>query len=118
LYHSADLPSSSRELILRQLQNTLNLFTDLYNLIKRKPVYLDIQTNKTMTTVTLKMNDLLNETTIERTIDATNSYSSGLDYWELKGESEQRESLERWISERGNDQHETILELISWEFSK
>jgi len=71
-----------------------------------------------MTTVTLKMNDLLNETTVERTIDATNSYSSGLDYWELKGESEQRESLERWISERGNDQHETILELISWGFSK
>lgn len=70
-----------------------------------------------MTTVTLKMNDLLNETTIERTIDATNAYSNGSITWELKGENEQRENLERWINERGNDQHETILELTSWSFN-
>jgi hypothetical protein len=71
-----------------------------------------------MTTVTLKMNDLLNGKIIERTIDAVNAYSNGAVCWELKGKNEQGENLNRWISERGNDQHETILELISWEFSK
>ena len=69
-----------------------------------------------MKNVTLKMYDELNETTIERTIDAGNAYSNGAVCWELRDEAEQRKNLERWISERGNDQHETILTLVSWEF--
>ena len=70
-----------------------------------------------MRTVTLQMTDLLNDTKIERTIDATNAYSNGSVSWELRGENEQRENLERWISERGNEQHDTILELNSWKLN-
>lgn len=70
-----------------------------------------------MNTVTLKMNDLLNETTVERTIDATNAYKNGAVCWELGDEQSQRDNLNRWIAERGNEQHATILELVSWEFN-
>jgi hypothetical protein len=70
-----------------------------------------------MQTVTLKMIDCLTNESVERTIDATNAYSSGAYCWELKGESEQRKNLNRWISERGNQQHETLLELISFHFN-
>ena len=70
-----------------------------------------------MKTVTLTMNDLLNETTVTRTIDALNAYSSGSVCWELKGENEQRRNLENWIEERGNDQHDTLLDLVSWTFN-
>ena len=69
------------------------------------------------TSVTLQMKDLLNETTIERTIDITNAYSNGSVCWELRGRSEQAENLNKWINERGNNQHETILELLSWSFN-
>ena len=68
-------------------------------------------------TVTLKMKDLLNESTVERTIDAINAFSGGSVCWELKDKESQAESLNRWISERGNDQHETLLELTSWKFN-
>lgn len=71
-----------------------------------------------MKTVTLNMKDLLNGGQIERTIDATNAYSSGDIAWELRTESEQRKNLENWILERGNKQHDTILELVSWNFNK
>jgi hypothetical protein len=71
-----------------------------------------------MKTVTLTMNDALSGEEVVRTIDATNAYSSGNEAWELRGKNEQRKNLESWISERGNEQHNTILELISWEFSK
>ena len=70
-----------------------------------------------MKNVTLKMTDLLSEKEVVRTIDATKAYTSGSVCWEKRGEAEQRKSLERWISERGNEQHETILELNSWEFN-
>jgi hypothetical protein len=69
------------------------------------------------TTVTLKMQDLFTEETVERTIDISNAYSNGAVCWELRGENEQRKNLERWISERGNAQHETILSLLSWSFN-
>lgn len=69
------------------------------------------------TSVTLQMKDLLNDTTIERTIDITNAYSNGSVCWELRGRLEQADNLNRWINERGNDQHETILELVSWSFN-
>lgn len=71
-----------------------------------------------MNTVTLKMNDLLNGVEVERTIDAINAFSSGSFCWELKSEKEQKENLNKWINERGNEQHETILELVSFEFNK
>jgi hypothetical protein len=69
------------------------------------------------TSVTLQMKDLLNDTTIERTIDITNAYSNGSVCWELRCRLEQADNLNRWINERGNDQHETILELVSWSFN-
>jgi hypothetical protein len=31
-------------------------------------------------------------------------------------ESEQKVNLEDWINERANEQHETFLDLVSWEF--
>jgi len=67
--------------------------------------------------VILNMTDELTGETIERTIDITNAMSSGSECWELRGEQEQRSNLERWIDERGNDQHETILKLNSWTFA-
>ena len=65
-------------------------------------------------TVTVKMNDILNSIEVERTIDIVNIMSSGDFCWELKGKEDQRANLERWIEERANDQHDTILDLIDW----
>lgn len=70
-----------------------------------------------MRTVTLQMNDQITGENVVRTIDATNAYSNGYECYELRGENEQRQNLENWISERANDQHNTILSLISWSFS-
>jgi hypothetical protein len=70
-----------------------------------------------MTTVTLQMIDELTGKTVSRTIDAINAYSNGDYCWELKGENEQRKNLNKWILERGNQQHETILTLVSWSFN-
>ncbi len=70
-----------------------------------------------MNTVTLTMIDIFTEETITRTIDATNAMSNGSISWELGNEENQKVCLERWINERGNDQHETILNLVSWEFN-
>ena len=54
---------------------------------------------------------------VSRTIDALNAYTSGSECWELRGSSQQREQLERWINERGNEQHATKLTLIDWYFN-
>jgi hypothetical protein len=70
-----------------------------------------------MTTVTLKMIDELTGENVSRTIDATNAFTSGSVCWELRGEQDQRKNLNRWILERGNSQHNTILSLISWSFN-
>jgi hypothetical protein len=70
-----------------------------------------------MRTVTLQMIDELTGETVSRTIDATNAYSNGEYCWELRGENEQRKNLNDWILERGNQQHETILTLVSWSFN-
>lgn len=70
-----------------------------------------------MNTVTLTMIDIFTEETITRTIDATNAMNNGSVSWELGNEENQKVCLERWINERGNDQHETILNLVSWEFN-
>ncbi len=70
-----------------------------------------------MKTVTLEMHDEMTGENVTRTIDATNAYSNGSECWELRGENEQRANLENWIDERANEQHNTILTLISWSFS-
>ena len=67
-----------------------------------------------MKTVTLVMTDLLNDKQVERTIDIINAMSNGSECWELKGVESQRSNLESWIEERGNAQHDTMLELNSW----
>ena len=63
------------------------------------------------------MRDEMTGENVARTIDATNAYSNGSECWELRGEAEQKKNLESWISERANEQHNTILSLISWSFS-
>ena len=70
-----------------------------------------------MKTVTVTMIDELTGKEVVRTIDATNAYSNGSECWELRGENEQRTNLENWINERANEQHNTILSLISWNFN-
>jgi hypothetical protein len=69
-----------------------------------------------MEKVTLKMEDIFTGETITRTICASNAYTNGNVCWEKRDEKSQRQQLERWIKERGNEQHDTQLALISWEF--
>jgi hypothetical protein len=69
-----------------------------------------------MKNVTLTMKDEFSGETVKRTISGLNACSSGNACWELKGQQDQRNNLERWISERANSQHETILSLVSWVF--
>ena len=70
-----------------------------------------------MNTVTLQMIDELTGNAVSRTIDITNAMSNGQYCWELKGENEQRKNLNNWILQRGNEQHATILSLVSWSFN-
>ena len=70
-----------------------------------------------MENVILEMTDAKGKS-VTRTIDATNAFTSGPVCWEKRSEPSQRISLERWISERGNDQHATKLTLNTWEFEK
>ena len=67
--------------------------------------------------VELKMEDELTGEIVSRTIDKTNAMKSGSSCWEMGDEASQRKALERWIAERGNKQHESILNLISWKFA-
>lgn len=71
-----------------------------------------------MGTVTLTMKDLNKGKEIERTIDKTCAMSSGSECWELRGLNDQRKRLESWIAERGNEQHNTTLELVDWRINK
>ena len=68
-----------------------------------------------MRDVKLNMTDEMTGEKVERTIDITNAMSSGSVCWELRGEDEQRKRLQNWIDERGNEQHDTLLTLNSWE---
>lgn len=67
--------------------------------------------------VTLVMEDQFTGEEVIRTIDKSNAMTNGAVCWEMRGEQDQREALERWINDRGNEQHETILELRSWSFN-
>tara|TARA_R110002050_G_scaffold136912_3_gene260209 strand:+ start:388 stop:621 length:234 start_codon:yes stop_codon:yes gene_type:complete len=77
-----------------------------------------------MTTVTLKMFDELNEVEVIRKIDGSNllvnDNNAALDMECHKiGTNKQIEkNLNTWISERGNQQHDTLLTLISWKINK
>ena len=66
-----------------------------------------------METVTLKMDDLLNGTIIERTIDISNLFMG----MELGSKEDQTYKLNCWISNRGNQQHNTILRLKSFKIN-
>ncbi len=69
------------------------------------------------------MYDEFNEIEVVRTIDGSNimvnNTKAPLDFeHNIKGTDKQiEENLNKWISERGNDQHETLLTLISWEIN-
>lgn len=80
-------------------------------------VHLSNKTTAAMNTVTLQMIDELTGQTVSRTIDITNAMSNGQYCWELRGENEQRKNLNNWILQRGNEQHATILSLVSWSFN-
>lgn len=80
-------------------------------------VHLSNKITAAMNTVTLQMIDELTGQTVSRTIDITNAMSNGQYCWELKGENEQRKNLNNWILQRGNEQHATILTLVSWSFN-
>ena len=68
-----------------------------------------------MTDITLNMTDLFTGKEIVRTIDISNIYIDNGTCWEVaKGEERQRGLLNNWIEDRGNEQHDTILELVSW----
>lgn len=67
-----------------------------------------------MKNVHLTMIDKRSGKTVERAIDITNAMSSGNECWELRGVEDQRKNLERWIAERGNEQHNMALELKTW----
>ena len=66
--------------------------------------------------VELTMTDELTGDTLTRRIDKTNAMTSGDFCWELRDKESQRKALENWIQERGNQQHETLLSLLSWRF--
>jgi hypothetical protein len=81
------------------------------------------QKNKTMNTVTIKMTDEITEKEVVRTIDISNlmipNYNAQIG-WEcniIAPKEKQSELLEKWINERGNKQHDTILTLNSWEIN-
>jgi hypothetical protein len=78
------------------------------------------QNGKAMTTVTLKMWDEFNEINVERTIDGSNilvDNSKAAWGWEchvIGTDKQIEDNLNAWISERGNEQHDTLLTLKSW----
>jgi hypothetical protein len=77
-----------------------------------------------MLTVTLNMYDELNEKNVSRTIDGSNlmvNNTDALQGWECNkiGTNPQIENnLNVWISERGNDQHDTLLTLTDWKINR
>ncbi|MFK5949535.1 MAG: hypothetical protein QM500_12285 [Methylococcales bacterium] len=67
-----------------------------------------------MQQVTLTMEDLYTGKVINRTIDITNAMYQGSSSWVLGSHQSQESKLKEWIEDRGNAQHNTELELISW----
>ena len=81
------------------------------------------QTQREMNTVTLRMTDELTEKEVVRTIDIgvlLINDDNALSGWEgdiIAPVERQRKQLQRWIREHGNQQHDTILTLNSWEIN-
>ena len=77
-----------------------------------------------MGTITVKMYDELNQVNVERVICNSNAMLPNDNAplgWECNviGTDEQiKNNLNAWIRERANDQHDTILTLLSWELNK
>ena len=75
-----------------------------------------------MQAINTKMKDLFTGKEIERRIDISNitrpDYNAPTG-WECDivepDPERQRAMIERWIVDCANDQHETLLELVSWE---
>ena len=71
-------------------------------------------------TVTIQMQDELNNKLVERTIDGSNLLVNddnaplGFECSIIGNIKQQEQSLNNWIMERGNEQHDTILTLVSW----
>ncbi len=66
--------------------------------------------------VVVKMKDAFTGEAVERTIDKTNAMNMKDDGFFMGTKEEQAENLNEWILDRANDQHETFLDLVSWEF--
>lgn len=66
--------------------------------------------------VVLSMIDELTGEPVERIISKVNAMSSSENGYYFGTEEQQRAALERWIAERGNEQHGTTLKLESWKF--
>lgn len=80
-------------------------------------------TQHAMNNVTLRMTDELTEQEVVRTIDISvllvNNDNAAFG-WEgdiIAPVEKQRKQLERWISQHGNKQHDTLLTLNSWEIN-
>jgi len=73
-----------------------------------------------MTTVTVKMKDILNgNTEVKRTICTSNIMVS-CNTWncnKIGNETQIIKALKLWITERAEAQHETILDLISYQIN-
>lgn len=65
--------------------------------------------------VRVTMFDEFTGETVVRTIDKSNVYIASGEYQVLAKPETQRKLLETWITERANDQHQTLLTLVSWE---
>ena len=63
-----------------------------------------------MKTVQLEMSDLLNGGTVTRQIDISNIFTGS----KPSTKENQTDLLNNWINQRGNQQHDTILELVSF----
>jgi len=78
-----------------------------------------------MRVVELKMIDLFDEEekVIERNIDISNVMVNdtkaplGFERDTLGTIDQQKKCIEQWITDRGNDQHNALLKLVSWKLS-
>lgn len=67
--------------------------------------------------VAVTFKDTLEEKPVYRILDYTNLMIPYKEAQKVGEFHNQETQLNQWINERGNDQHETLLELIEWELS-
>jgi hypothetical protein len=68
-----------------------------------------------MYSVKLIMKDAWTNEEVIRDIDITNVMNMRSDGFFMGTKEEQRQNIENWIEDKGNDQHDTWLDLVSWE---